>query len=450
MQYANELFSVVAALILWGLVISSKPLLQQSKVFEAEAYWYIAFVFTASAYTFFAIASTVNIALLAPANACFFGGNLYLGLFCRSLRKPFIKPYRFLPILAILVFGLIFEYIRQKGTFTERVFIVNFTSCLCLVWQLIELGRLDKAKLKPLKFFLFVTSVGLVFAMVRLGVIFFIDFPVDMHLYQEPFKVSLIRWSWFSFSVISYVALIGFWIERLGAESALTISENYAMKLELANKKVEQSESQFLTSLNALSKARDNETGNHIIRTQLYVKILALRLRSNGLHVEILTDEFIDFLYKASPLHDIGKVGIPDSILLKNGPLTDEEWVVMKTHTLIGESVLDAAHITSDGDSDVITKAIKLAGGHHEKWHGNGYPRGLAGQAIPLEARIMSIADNYDALVSNRPYKKAWSHEQAVQEIISKRATHFDPLIVDAFIAEQDVFRGIARTYQDG
>jgi len=450
MQYANELFSVVAALILWGLVISSKPLLEQSKVFEAEAYWYIAFVFTASAYTFFAIASTVNIALLAPANACFFGGNLYLGLFCRSLRKPFIKPYRFLPLLAILVFGLIFEYIRQNETLIERLFFGNLTNSLCLVWQLIELSRLDKAKLKPLKFFLFATSIGLVFALLRLGEVFFTDLSTDINLYEEFFNASLIWRSLFSFSIISYVALIGFWIERLGAESALTISENYAMKLELANKKSKDTELQLLTSLNALAKARDNETGNHIVRTQHYVNLLALRLRSEGHYIEQLSDESIAALVKASPLHDIGKVGIPDSILLKNGPLTDEEWVVMKTHTLIGESVLDAAHITSDGDSDVITKAIKLAGGHHEKWHGNGYPRGLAGQAIPLEARIMSIADNYDALVTNRPYKKAWSHEQAVQEIISKRATHFDPLIVDAFIAEQDVFRGIARTYQDG
>ena len=219
--------------------------------------------------------------------------------------------------------------------------------------------------------------------------------------------------------------------------------------VELANKKAEQTELQLLASLNALAKARDNETGNHIIRTQNYVKVLALRLRADGHYTEILSDQFIDLLYKAAPLHDIGKIGIPDHILLKNGTLTDNEWETMKTHALIGESVLDAAHVDRGSDLNVISKAIKIAGGHHEKWDGSGYPRGLAGEAIPLVARIMALADMYDALVSERVYKKAWTPEEATKEIISKRGSHFDPLIVDAFMAEQDAFRVIAEKYRD-
>lgn len=236
---------------------------------------------------------------------------------------------------------------------------------------------------------------------------------------------------------------------------ALT-KESYQIKLvtesqkaEVSKNKAQQTEVQLLTSLNALAKARDNETGNHIIRTQHYVNLLALRLRSEGHYIDQLSDHSIGALVKAAPLHDLGKVGIPDSILLKKGSLTEEEWNVMKTHTLIGESVLGAAHVEHDSDADVIAKAIKLAGGHHEKWDGTGYPRGLAGQAIPLEARIMSVGDMYDALVSDRPYKKAWTHEQAVQEIIAKRGTQFDPVIVDIFIAEQDTFREIADRYKD-
>jgi len=205
----------------------------------------------------------------------------------------------------------------------------------------------------------------------------------------------------------------------------------------------------LLSSLNALAKARDNETGNHIVRTQHYVNLIALQLLSEGNYIDQLSDESIAAFVKAAPLHDLGKVGIPDSILLKNGPLTDEEWTIMKTHTLIGESVLSAARTEYGGDSDVIAKAIKLAGGHHEKWDGTGYPRGLAGLAIPLEARIMSVADMYDALVNDRPYKKAWTHEQAVHEIVSKRDTQFDPEIVDAFIAQQDTFKDVAETYRD-
>jgi response regulator RpfG family c-di-GMP phosphodiesterase len=121
----------------------------------------------------------------------------------------------------------------------------------------------------------------------------------------------------------------------------------------------------------------------------------------------------------------------------------------MKTHTLIGESVLNTLENNTNDEGDVIVKAILIAGGHHEKWDGSGYPRGLRAQNIPLEARIMSLADMYDALVSRRVYKGAWSHDEAVAVIIAKRGTQFDPVIVDAFIAEQARFQEIARTYQD-
>jgi response regulator RpfG family c-di-GMP phosphodiesterase len=225
--------------------------------------------------------------------------------------------------------------------------------------------------------------------------------------------------------------------------------ENHSMKIKLEQKKAERSELQLLSSLNALAKARDNETGNHIIRTQHYVKVLSLRLRSEGHYVDHLSDTSIDLLVKATPLHDIGKIGIPDHILLKKGPLTEEEWIVMKTHTSIGESVLDAVEIERDIESDVIAKAIKIAGGHHEKWDGSGYPRGLREDNIPLEARIMSVADMYDALVSKRSYKNAWEHQDAVDEILKRRGTFFDPLVIDAFVIEQQTFQKIAQQYQD-
>ncbi|WP_216153143.1 HD-GYP domain-containing protein [Polynucleobacter sp. JS-Safj-400b-B2] len=217
-----------------------------------------------------------------------------------------------------------------------------------------------------------------------------------MTLYDEPIVASLLRWSWFAFTVISYVALIGYWIKRLATEKSEVMMENNEIKVELAYKKAEKAELRLLASLNALAKARDNETGNHIIRTQSYVKALALRLRMDGHYTESLSDEFIELLFKAAPLHDIGKIGIPDYILLKKGPLTDQEWEIMKTHALIGESVLSASEV-DDSEHGVVEKAIKIAGGHHEKWDGTGYPRGLVGEAIPLSARIMALADMYDA-----------------------------------------------------
>jgi len=249
--------------------------------------------------------------------------------------------------------------------------------------------------------------------------------------------------------MVRYVGMFSLLASVESITKGEVIAENHLMRAELANKKAEQTETQLLSSLNALAKARDDETGNHIIRTQNYVRLLALRLRNSGHYTENLSDQSIDLMFKAAPLHDIGKVGIPDRILLKHGPFNDEEWAIMKTHALIGESVLSSANTTHEGGSEVIAKAIKIAGGHHEKWDGTGYPRGLAGEDIPLEARVMSLADMYDALLSERPYKKAWTHQEAVKEIISRGNTQFDPLVVDAFIAEQDAFKDISTKLKD-
>ena len=196
--------------------------------------------------------------------------------------------------------------------------------------------------------------------------------------------------------------------------------------------------------------AKDNETGQHIQRTKRYVRILASKLIEMGVYSEQLTTTRVDLLFKAAPLHDIGKVGIPDYILTKSTKLELGEWEIMKTHALIGERVLSAAEVALDGhEEDVISIAIKIAGGHHEKWDGSGYPRGLVGNQIPLEARIMAVADIYDALVCERVYKKTWSHEQAVQEIVRHKNSYFDPWVVEAFLAEQLAFKNIAQTFND-
>ena len=218
--------------------------------------------------------------------------------------------------------------------------------------------------------------------------------------------------------------------------------------LELANKKSAYLEEQMLSTLNAIALARDNETGQHILRTQHYVKTIALRLRAQGHYLEALSDADIETMFKAAPLHDIGKVGIPDNILLKPGRLTEDEWAVMQTHALIGENTL-AATKHSKEHSHLLMVAQNIAGGHHEYWNGEGYPRGLKGQQIPLEARIMALADVYDALVSERVYKKNWTHDSAIQFIIEKKGIQFDPLVVEAFLCELDTFDEIAKTFKD-
>lgn len=217
----------------------------------------------------------------------------------------------------------------------------------------------------------------------------------------------------------------------------------------IKTQEAERLEAQMLECLNALSHTRDNETGNHVIRTQYFVIALARRLMDMGKYPELLNENILNCLYKAAPLHDIGKVGIPDAILKKPGKLSDEEWGVMMTHTTIGESVLAAANKEPENPFGLLKIAGEIAGGHHEKWDGTGYPRGLFGQSIPLPARIMALADMYDALVSVRVYKEAWTHEQACQEIISKSGTYFDPLVVKAFTLEASHFNEISLKYRD-
>lgn len=217
----------------------------------------------------------------------------------------------------------------------------------------------------------------------------------------------------------------------------------------IKTQEAERLEAQMLECLNALSHTRDNETGNHVIRTQHFVRSLARRLVDMGKYLDVLNENMIECLYKAAPLHDLGKVGIPDAILKKPGKLSDEEWGVMMTHTSIGESVLAAANKEPENPLGLLKIAGEIAGGHHEKWDGTGYPRGLLGQSIPLPARIMALADMYDALVNKRVYKEAWTHEQACEEIISKSGTHFDPLVVKAFTLEASHFNEIALKYHD-
>jgi response regulator RpfG family c-di-GMP phosphodiesterase len=253
-------------------------------------------------------------------------------------------------------------------------------------------------------------------------------------LYQEDILGFSLRIASFLANLVVCILITNYYLEKLMQEhqtSAHAIEDG------------------MLHSLNALSMVRDNETGNHILRTKQYVEMIANRLREMGIYKSELTQSSICEMSKAAPLHDIGKVGIPDNILKKNGPLSEEEWVIMKTHASLGEDVLRAAKVEDARHTKVLDTAIKIAGGHHESWDGSGYPRGLSGHDIPLPARIMALADMYDALVSERVYKGRWTHEQACAEICSLKGSRFDPAIVDAFLAEKEGFAQIAELYKD-
>ncbi len=204
-------------------------------------------------------------------------------------------------------------------------------------------------------------------------------------------------------------------------------------------------------SMAVLAETRDNETGKHIMRTQHYVRVLAEQLIKAGKYLAYLDAVRIELLFKSAPLHDIGKVGIADSILLKPGKLTEEEFAVMKKHTTYGRDAIVKAEqeIGAGNSTTFLTMAREIAYTHHEKWNGQGYPEGISGDDIPLSGRLMAVADVYDALISKRAYKAAFSHEKAAAIIIAGRGEHFDPELVDAFVEVQEVFREIALKYGD-
>ena len=217
---------------------------------------------------------------------------------------------------------------------------------------------------------------------------------------------------------------------------------------ELENK-IDVSQYEAINLLVALAASRDGETGEHLIRTQKYNFAIGTRLLQLGFYVDQLDNNLIEMICRAAPLHDIGKVAIPDSILRKPSHLTEVEWEIMRTHTSLGASILHSTKKNGKFQNEVIRIAADIAASHHEKWNGTGYPAGLSGEDIPLSARIMALSDMYDALVSVRPYKKSWTHEQAAEEIIRNKNIAFDPLIVEAFVLEKDNFKEIKNKFRD-
>ena len=195
---------------------------------------------------------------------------------------------------------------------------------------------------------------------------------------------------------------------------------------------------QVIQRLGRASEYKDNETGMHVMRMSHYARIIALDYGFSKAEA--------DNLFNAAPMHDIGKIGIPDSIMLKPGKLTTEEFAIMKKHPEIG------AEILGDSDSDLIELAKLVSMTHHEKWDGSGYPNGLKGKEIPLSARIMGLCDVYDALRSERPYKKAFDHKKAVAIIEHGdekiKSGHFDPTVKEKFVANHEVFNEIFETYK--
>ena len=225
--------------------------------------------------------------------------------------------------------------------------------------------------------------------------------------------------------------------------------QNLALEAEVKRRMLENDLIQAVSirALAHLAETRDNETGAHIQRTQSYIRLLATRLTDHPRFATTLNNKYIEVLSRSAPLHDIGKVGIPDHILLKPEKLTPDEWVIMKTHTTIGSDAIALAERDIDTSVEFLRQAKEIARSHHERWDGTGYPDGLAGDAIPLSARLMAIADVFDALISKRVYKPAITFSEVYRIMQEGRDKHFDPDIIDNFLAGYKEFEAIAAHY---
>ncbi|HEY1044539.1 MAG TPA: HD domain-containing phosphohydrolase [Telluria sp.] len=242
---------------------------------------------------------------------------------------------------------------------------------------------------------------------------------------------------------------------RVGAHVQLSRSSRRVRQLDAlaqnssGGRELAQMHEATVLALAALAEHKEDNIQNHLLRTQHYVAALARELRFNPRFSAELTDQNITLMYKAAPLHDIGKVGVPDAILLKPGKLTAEEFNVMKQHTVYGRDAIAAVERALGYSNTFLRYASEITHSHQEKWDGSGYPQGLAGDAIPVAARLMAVADVYDALISRRRYRPAFTHETAVELIRQGSGEHFDPEVVDAMLAVEEKFRDIATRFRD-
>ena len=238
-------------------------------------------------------------------------------------------------------------------------------------------------------------------------------------------------------------------LERMVAERTRKIQEQ-SDELARRSSQIIAAQSATISAFCSLVEARDNETGNHILRTQHYMLALCEVMRLSPHHVLELSDENITQIFKSAPLHDIGKVAIPDHILLKPGKLDPAEWEIMKRHAEFGAAAIAAAQgEIGNADTSFLEYARLIALTHHERWDGSGYPRALAGGDIPLAGRMMAVADVYDALISRRIYKPPYSHDEAIAMIVEERGKHFDPEIIDRMLTISGRFADIARRFAD-
>ncbi len=389
-----------------------------------------------------------------------------------SFRSGGANLYRLelcLPLLGVGIASSFSPYARRHWQAVMATFIVLLA--ISLFWVLLVIDRQGGMGLRSwvgllnfvfLEFYCFVIlGVQFRYALAA-GISILLAFETAISIEAGVDRLMFFYWSYHTITLFLLAGAVGWWREFiLRKEFAVQTSlhdvknrlhaHNLTLEREVERRTrgLQNTQNAAIALLASVMETRDNETGNHVRRTQHYVRILATQLQSHPAYAAYLSDNQVDVLFKSAPLHDIGKVGIPDSILLKPGKLDVEEFAIMQTHARLGYEAIENAELSLGFEVEFLACAKEIALSHHERWDGSGYPQKLAGQDIPISARIMALADVYDALTSHRVYKDPVSHGAAVTIILEGRGKHFDPNVVRAFLDTADAFEVIANEFTD-
>ena len=434
MQLANQTFYFAIFIVLVGLMARFLATKDDDRAQFRVIYWPAGLSFLAASMLGYATAPWGGKMVLALANIFLIAGVANISLLFSVWNGALKQSSKLIAVAVFICSSLIYLYLHFFGQTQDRIHLMNIVLSIFCIWQIVSLSQLlKKDSAYQIKLLLGVEFFQLGARIIR-SLLALAEVNHPGTLYQEDGFAFAMRIGAILSIITTCILITNYYLEKLWHEYR---SSSHAI------------EDGMLNSLNALSMVRDNETGNHILRTKNYVRALAERLRLSGVYLNELSPKKIESIVKAAPLHDIGKVGIPDEILKKPGSLTEDEWETMKTHANLGRDVLSAAKLKDAKNTHVLDAAIRIAGSHHENWDGSGYPLGLKGEEIPLAARLMSLADTYDALVNERVYKKQWTHDEACTEIARLKGIRFDPHIVEAFIQERDHFLKISELYRD-
>jgi response regulator RpfG family c-di-GMP phosphodiesterase len=380
--------------------------------------------------------------------------------------------YRLQVCLPLLIIGIAYSfspYARRHWQTVMSAFIVVVACSLFWVLLVIDSqGGMGLRSWVGLLNFVFVEFYCFVILGVQFryalasGLLILLMFEAAILVAFGSDRAMFCYWSYHTVTAFILAGVVGWWREFLlrkdfSMQTSLKEARNFLKsqndhlesEVERRTRKIQHTQDAAIMLLASVVETRDNETGNHVRRTQLYVRLLARKLQSHPAFAGYLAGDQIDILFKSAPLHDIGKVGIPDRILMKSGKLDAEEFEIMKTHTTLGHDAIEKAERYLGFEVEFLACAKEIALNHQEKWDGSGYPRNLAGEAIPVSARLMALADVYDALTTRRAYKDAMPHDAAVAIIMEGRGRHFDPDVVDAFADIEGEFKIIAGNFLD-